>query len=140
MKLAMAIIEPFKLNEVRQALAELGQGMAVTEVRGCGRQKGHTEIYRGAEYTANFIRKLEIEVGVSANQVDKRAADAIDVAAKIGDSKIFVRPIEQAARTRTNESASYLRAVNPFYPRVGQRMRRRVICPFFVHDSPLLTQ
>jgi nitrogen regulatory protein PII len=109
MKLVMAIIKPFKLDEVRQALAELGQGMTVTEVRGYGRQKGHTELYRGAEYTVNFIRKLKIEVVVPANQVDK-AVDAIAVAAKtgkIGDGKIFVIPIEQAVRIRTNETDEY---------------------------------
>jgi nitrogen regulatory protein P-II 2 len=103
----MAIIKPFKLDEVRQALSELGlQGMTVTEVRGYGRQKGHTELYRGAEYVVNFIPKLKIEVVVPANQVDK-AVDAIATAAKtgkIGDGKIFVVPVEQTVRIRTGET------------------------------------
>jgi nitrogen regulatory protein PII len=105
--LVMAIIKPFKLDEVRQALSELGlQGMTVTEVRGYGRQKGHTELYRGAEYVVNFIPKLKIEVVVPANQVDK-AVDAIATAAKtgkIGDGKIFVVPVEQTVRIRTGET------------------------------------
>ena len=107
MKLVMAIIKPFKLDEARKALTELGlQGMTVTEVRGYGRQKGHTELYRGAEYTVNFIPKLKIEVVVPANQVDK-AVDAIATAAKtgkIGAGKIFVIPVEQAVRIRTSET------------------------------------
>jgi nitrogen regulatory protein P-II 2 len=107
MKLVLGIIKPFKLDEVRKALTELGlQGMTVTEVRGCGRQKGHTELYRGAEYTVNFIPKLKIEVVVPANQVDK-VVDALAAAAKtgkIGDGKIFVIPVEQAVRIRTNET------------------------------------
>ena len=107
MKLVMAIIKPFKLDDVRRALSELGlQGMTVTEVRGYGRQKGHTEIYRGAEYAVSFIPKLKIEVVVPANQVDK-TVDAIAAAAKtgkIGDGKIFVMPVEQAVRIRTGET------------------------------------
>ena len=107
MKLVMAIIKPFKLDEARKALTELGlQGMTVTEVRGCGRQKGHTELYRGAEYTVNFIPKLKIEVVVPANQVDK-AVDTIAATAKtgkIGDGKVFVMPVEQAVRIRTGET------------------------------------
>ena len=107
MKLVMAIIKPFKLDEARKALTELGlQGMTVTEVRGCGRQKGHTEIYRGAKYAVSFIPKLKIEVVVPANQVDK-TVDAIAAAAKtgkIGDGKIFVMPVEQAVRIRTGET------------------------------------
>ena len=107
MKLVMAIIKPFKLDDARRALTELGlQGMTVTEVRGCGRQKGHTEIYRGAEYTVNFIPKLKIEVVLPANQVDK-AVDALAAAAKtgrIGDGKIFVIPVERAVRIRTSET------------------------------------
>ena len=103
----MAIIKPFKLDEVRKALTELGlQGMTVTEVRGCGRQKGHTELYRGAEYTVNFIPKLKIEVVVPATQVDK-AVDTIAATAKtgkIGDGKVFVMPVEQAVRIRTGET------------------------------------
>ncbi|MGD2025385.1 MAG: P-II family nitrogen regulator, partial [Methyloceanibacter sp.] len=93
MKLVMAIIKPFKLDEVRQALTELGlQGMTVTEVKGYGRQKGHTEIYRGAEYAVNFLPKIKIEIVVPANMVEN-ALDAIAAAAKtgqIGDGKIFV--------------------------------------------------
>jgi nitrogen regulatory protein P-II 2 len=106
MKLVMAIIKPFKLDEVRKALTELGlQGMTVTEVKGYGRQKGHTEIYRGAEYAVNFIPKLKIEVVVPAKMVDK-TVDAVAAAAKtgkIGDGKIFVIPVEQAVRIRTSE-------------------------------------
>jgi nitrogen regulatory protein PII len=107
MKLVMAIIKPFKLDEVRQALTELGlQGMTVTEVKGYGRQKGHTEIYRGAEYAVNFLPKIKIEVVVPAKMVDK-AVDAIVAAAKtgqIGDGKIFVVPVEQTVRIRTGET------------------------------------
>src|SRR5882757_6230428 len=107
MKLVTAIIKPFKLDEVRQALTELGlQGMTVTEVKGYGRQKGHTEIYRGAEYAVNFLPKIKIEVVVPAKQVDK-AVDAIVAAAKtgqIGDGKIFVVPVEQTVRIRTGET------------------------------------
>ena len=107
MKLVMAIIKPFKLDDVRRALSELGlQGMTVTEVRGYGRQKGHTEIYRGAEYAVSFIPKLKIEVVVPASQVDK-AVDTIAATAKtgkIGDGKVFVMPVEQAVRIRTGET------------------------------------
>ena len=107
MKLVMAIIKPFKLDEVRQALTELGlQGMTVTEVKGYGRQKGHTEIYRGAEYAVNFLPKIKIEVVVPTKMVDK-AVDAIVAAAKtgqIGDGKIFVVPVEQTVRIRTGET------------------------------------
>ena len=107
MKLVMAIVKPFKLDYVRQALTELGmRGMTVTEVKGYGRQKGHTELYRGAEYAINFVPKLEIEVVVPAKQVDK-TVDAIAAAAKtgkIGDGKIFVMPVEQAVRIRTGET------------------------------------
>ena len=109
MKLVMAIIKPFKLDEVRQALTELGlQGMTVTEVKGYGRQKGHTEIYRGAEYAVNFLPKIKIEVVVPAKLVDK-AVDAIVTAAKtgqIGDGKIFVVPVEQTVRIRTGETTN----------------------------------
>ncbi len=105
MKLLMAVIKPFKLDEVRQALTELGlQGMTVTEVKGYGRQKGHTESYRGAEYAVNFLPK--IEVVVPAKMVDQ-AVDAIVAAAKIGqigDGKIFVVPVEQTVRIRTGET------------------------------------
>ena len=107
MKLVMAIIKPFKLEEVRQALDEAGiQGLTVSEVKGYGRQKGHTEIYRGAEYEVTFVPKLKIEVAVPADQVS-RAIDAITAAAKtgqIGDGKIFVTPIDQTVRIRTGET------------------------------------
>jgi nitrogen regulatory protein PII len=107
MKLITAIIKPFKLEEVRAALTDIGlQGMTVTEVKGYGRQKGHTEIYRGAEYAVNFLPKLKIEVVVSTAQTDK-AVEAISVAAKtgqIGDGKIFVSSIEHSVRIRTGET------------------------------------
>ena len=107
MKIVMAIIKPFKLDEVRDALTALGvHGMTVTEVKGFGRQKGHTEIYRGAEYAVNFLPKLKIEVGVEDGIEDKVVA-AIGNAAKtgqIGDGKIFVIGLESAVRIRTGES------------------------------------
>jgi nitrogen regulatory protein P-II 2 len=109
MKLIIAIIKPFKLDEVRQALTDLGvSGMTVTEVKGYGRQKGHTEIYRGAEYTVNFLPKLRIEVAVSADHVD-RAVEAITGGARtgqIGDGKIFVMTLDHALRIRTGETDS----------------------------------
>ena len=107
MKLITAIIKPFKLEEVRDALSALGvQGMTVTEVKGYGRQKGHTEIYRGAEYAVNFLPKIRIEVAVASEQVE-RVVEAISGAAKtgqIGDGKVFVTPIDQAIRIRTGET------------------------------------
>jgi nitrogen regulatory protein P-II 2 len=109
MKLIIAIIKPFKLEEVRDALLEIGvQGMTVTEVKGYGRQKGHTEIYRGAEYAVNFLPKIRIEVAVSEEQADK-VTEAISAAAKtgeIGDGKVFTMPIEHALRIRTGETDS----------------------------------
>jgi len=106
MKLVIAIIKPFKLEDVRDALNALGiHGMTVTEVKGYGRQKGHTEIYRGAEYAVNFLPKLRIEVAVATDRTDK-VVETISVAAKtgqIGDGKIFVQSIEQALRIRTGE-------------------------------------
>jgi nitrogen regulatory protein P-II 2 len=106
MKIVMAIIKPFKLEEVRDALTALGvHGLTVTEVKGYGRQKGHTEIYRGAEYAVSFLPKLKIEVAVPSELVG-RVIDAITAAAKtgqIGDGKIFVTPIETAVRIRTGE-------------------------------------
>ena len=106
MKIVMAIIKPFKLEEVRDALTAIGvHGLTVTEVKGYGRQKGHTEIYRGAEYAVSFLPKLKIEVAVNAD-LDGTVIDAISGAAKtgqIGDGKIFVMPIEQAVRIRTGE-------------------------------------
>ena len=107
MKLVIAIIKPFKLDEVRDALTNLGvHGMTVTEVKGYGRQKGHMEIYRGAEYAVNFLPKIRIEAAVSSDQVD-RVVEAIANAAKtgqIGDGKIFVTSLEQAVRIRTGET------------------------------------
>jgi nitrogen regulatory protein P-II 2 len=107
MKLVIAIIKPFKLEEVRDALTAVGvYGMTITEVKGYGRQKGHTEIYRGAEYAVNFLPKIRIEVAVASESAD-RVVEAIGTAAKtgqIGDGKIFVAPIEQALRIRTGET------------------------------------
>jgi nitrogen regulatory protein P-II 2 len=107
MKMVMAIIKPFKLEEVRQALDDLGiEGLTVSEVKGYGRQKGHTEIYRGAEYEVNFIPKLKIEVAVPSESVEK-VIEAISATAKtgqIGDGKIFVTPIDQTVRIRTGET------------------------------------
>ncbi len=107
MKLVIAIIKPFKLDEVRDALTGLGvHGMTVTEVKGYGRQKGHTEIYRGAEYAVNFLPKVRLEIAVPSEIADKAVA-AITLAAKtgsIGDGKIFVTGLEQAVRIRTGES------------------------------------
>jgi len=107
MKLIVAIIKPFKLDEVRQALTDIGvHGMTVTEVKGYGRQKGHTEIYRGTEYAVNFLPKIKIEVAVPSEQADK-VVDAISAAAKtgqIGDGKIFVYDIDHAVRIRTGET------------------------------------
>ena len=107
MKIIMAIIKPFKLDEVRDALTGIGvQGLTVTEVKGYGRQKGHTEIYRGAEYAVSFLPKLKIEVAVPASQADQ-VVEAISTAAKtgqIGDGKIFVFSIDHAVRIRTGET------------------------------------
>jgi nitrogen regulatory protein P-II 2 len=109
MKIIMAIIKPFKLDEVRDALTAIGvNGMTVTEVKGYGRQKGHTEIYRGAEYAISFLPKLKIEVAVSSERADK-AVEVITAAAKtgqIGDGKIFVFELEYAERIRTGETAA----------------------------------
>ena len=106
MKLVVAIIKPFKLDEVRQALTAIGvHGMTVTEVKGYGRQKGHTEIYRGAEYVVNFLPKLRIEIAVASELADK-AVEAISIGARtgqIGDGKIFITNIESAVRIRTGE-------------------------------------
>jgi nitrogen regulatory protein P-II 1 len=106
MKKIEAVIKPFKLDEVKEALHEIGvQGMTVTEVKGFGRQKGHTELYRGAEYVVDFLPKIKLEIAVSDDLADK-VVEAIAGAAntgRIGDGKIFVLPIEQAVRIRTNE-------------------------------------
>ncbi len=107
MKKIEAIIKPFKMEDVKEALAEVGiEGMTVSEVKGFGRQKGHTEIYRGSEYTVDFLPKVKIELVVSDNMLDK-GIQAISSAAKtgkIGDGKIFVLPIENAIRIRTEET------------------------------------
>ena len=107
MKLVIAIIKPFKLDEVREALSHIGvQGITVTEVKGFGRQKGHTELYRGAEYVVDFLPKLKIEVAIADELLDS-VLDAIEGAArtgKIGDGKIFVMPLEQSLRIRTGET------------------------------------
>ena len=104
-----AIIKPFKLDEVKEALHGIGiQGMTVTEVKGFGRQKGHTELYRGAEYVVDFLPKIKVEIAVSEEMVDK-AVQAIVTAAntgRIGDGKIFVLPVEEAIRIRTGERGS----------------------------------
>jgi nitrogen regulatory protein P-II 2 len=107
MKLVIAVIKPFKLDEVRDALTRIGvHGMTVAEVKGYGRQKGHMEIYRGAEYAVNFLPKLHLEIAIATEQLDQ-VMDALAAAAKtgqIGDGKIFVVPIEQAVRIRTGET------------------------------------
>jgi nitrogen regulatory protein P-II 2 len=109
MKLVTAIIKPFKLDDVREALSEVGvQGITVTEVKGFGRQKGHTELYRGAEYVVDFLPKVKIEVAIADANLDQ-VIEAITKAAntgKIGDGKIFVSPLEQAIRIRTGETGN----------------------------------
>ncbi|MBY4597913.1 P-II family nitrogen regulator [bacterium BD-1] len=106
MKMVMAIIKPFKLDDVREALSEVGvTGVTVTEVKGFGRQKGHTELYRGAEYVVDFLPKIKLEVAVTTEQAD-RVVEAIQAAAntgKIGDGKIFVYDLEKVLRIRTGE-------------------------------------
>ena len=109
MKKIEAVIKPFKLDEVKEALQEIGiQGLSVIEVKGFGRQKGHTELYRGAEYVVDFLPKVKIEVALDDDQVESAIAAIIDAAKtdKIGDGKIFVSTIEQAIRIRTGESGS----------------------------------
>ncbi|MBL1235425.1 MAG: P-II family nitrogen regulator [Rhodobiaceae bacterium] len=107
MKLVMAIIKPFRLDAVREALTGLGiQGLTVSEVKGFGRQKGQTEIYRGAEYAVNFLPKLKLEIVIKADEVEK-VVEALTTAAKtgqIGDGKIFVTPVDQVTRIRTGET------------------------------------
>jgi nitrogen regulatory protein P-II 2 len=109
MKLISAIIKPFKLDDVREALSEIGvQGITVTEVKGFGRQKGHTELYRGAEYVVDFLPKVRVDAAVS-DEIADQVVDAISQAAqtgKIGDGKIFVMPLEQVVRIRTGESGN----------------------------------
>ena len=107
MKQVTAMIKPFKLDDVREALAEVGvQGMTVSEVKGFGRQKGHTEIYRGAEYAVDFLPKIKLDI-VLADEMVERAVEAIIQAAhtgKVGDGKVFVSPVEQVVRIRTGET------------------------------------
>ena len=107
MKMVTAIIKPFKLDDVREALSDIGvQGITVTEVKGFGRQKGHTELYRGAEYVVDFLPKVKIEVSIAPDMLDQ-VIEAISKAAntgKIGDGKIFVTELEQAVRIRTGET------------------------------------
>ena len=109
MKMITAIIKPFKLDEVREALSDIGvQGITVTEVKGFGRQKGHTELYRGAEYVVDFLPKVKVEAAVTEELVD-RVIEAIETSArtgKIGDGKIFVTDLEQVVRIRTGETGS----------------------------------
>ena len=109
MKMVTAIIKPFKLDEVREALSAIGvQGITVTEVKGFGRQKGHTELYRGAEYVVDFLPKVKLEAAVGADQLD-RVLETIEKAAqtgKIGDGKIFVQELEQVIRIRTGETGA----------------------------------
>jgi nitrogen regulatory protein P-II 2 len=109
MKLVTAIIKPFKLDDVREALSEVGvQGITVTEVKGFGRQKGHTELYRGAEYVVDFLPKIKLEIAIDTDKVDS-VIDAVSRAAatgKIGDGKIFVTSLEQIVRIRTGETGS----------------------------------
>ncbi|MEC5206221.1 P-II family nitrogen regulator [Vogesella urethralis] len=109
MKLVSAIIKPFKLDEVREALSAIGvQGITVTEVKGFGRQKGHTELYRGAEYVVDFLPKVKLEIAIS-NELLDQVVEAIETAArtgKIGDGKIFVYDLEQVVRIRTGETGA----------------------------------
>lgn len=109
MKMITAIIKPFKLDDVREAISEIGvQGMTMTEVKGFGRQRGHTELYRGAEYVVDFLPKVKLEVAVDDDMVD-RVVEAISKSAstgKIGDGKIFISPIEQVVRIRTGETGA----------------------------------
>ena len=107
MKMVTAIIKPFKLDEVREALSGIGvQGITVTEVKGFGRQKGHTELYRGAEYVVDFLPKVKIEAAVADDLVDRtiEAIEGVARTGKIGDGKIFVAPLEQVIRIRTGET------------------------------------
>ena len=107
MKLVVAIIKPFKLDEVRQALTAIGvHGMTVTEVKGYGRQKGHTEIYRGSEYTVDFLPKIKIEIVLADGMVEQATTAIIKAAktGKIGDGKVFVSPVDEAVRIRTDET------------------------------------
>ena len=107
MKLVTAIIKPFKLDDVREAISEIGvDGLTVTEVKGFGRQKGHTELYRGAEYQVDFLPKVKLEIAVQDEQVDRLVESIVGAAktGKIGDGKVFVYDLEQAVRIRTGEA------------------------------------
>ncbi|GBE10621.1 nitrogen regulatory protein P-II 2 [bacterium BMS3Bbin12] len=107
MKMVTAIIKPFKLDDVREALSEIGvKGITATEVKGFGRQKGHTELYRGAEYAVDFLPKIKLEIAIDDDMVERVVEGVINAArtGKIGDGKIFVGPLEQAVRIRTGES------------------------------------
>ncbi len=109
MKLVTAIIKPFKMDDVRTALSDIGvQGVTVTEVKGFGRQRGHTELYRGAEYVVDFLPKLKLEIAASADQVERIVDTILSAAAtgKIGDGKIFVSDLEQVVRIRTGETGT----------------------------------
>ena len=115
MKKIEAIIKPFKLEDVKEALSEIGiQGMTVTEVKGFGRQKGHTEIYRGSEYTVDFLPKVKLEIVVGDDQAEEVVDTIVKTAntGKIGDGKVFVSPVEQAVRIRTGEKGSEAVAVS----------------------------
>jgi nitrogen regulatory protein P-II 1 len=110
MKKIEAIIKPFRLEEVKDALGDVGiEGMTVSEVKGFGRQKGHTEIYRGSEYTVDFLPKIKIEIILTDNQVDMAVAAIVKAAktGKIGDGKVFIYPVEQAIRIRTEEKGDH---------------------------------
>lgn len=107
MKKVTAMIKPFKLDDVREALSDIGiQGMTVTEVKGFGRQKGHTEVYRGAEYAVDFLPKIQIDIVLADDQVERAVETVIEAArtGKVGDGKIFVTPVEQVIRIRTGET------------------------------------
>ena len=116
MKFVIAVIKPFKLDEVREALTRIGvHGMTVTEVKGYGRQKGHTEIYRGAEYQVNFLPKLRLEIAIASEQLDQ-VIEVIATTARtgqIGDGKVFVMPVEEAYRIRTGESGEETLQAHP---------------------------
>jgi len=110
MKLITAIIKPFRLEDVRDRLSDVGvYGMTITEVRGCGRQKGHTELYRGAEYVVDFLPKIKLEIAIPESQLEKTLEALIEAAStgKIGDGKIFVTTLDQVIRIRTGESGEH---------------------------------
>lgn len=109
MKLVTAIIKPFKLDDVRESLAEIGvQGITVTEVKGFGRQKGHTELYRGAEYVVDFLPKVKLEIAINDDLVDQvvEAITKVSATGKIGDGKIFISPLDEVIRIRTGETGA----------------------------------